>query len=126
MRKQTSTEGAKMKIATYCRISTDEQRQPYSLDAQRDRLDSYIASQDGWKQVRSYSDQTSGKTLKRPGLDRALADAKAGCYFCSCSRSTGWHARSPVSRGSSKDSTAVACLSAPLPNPSIPRHRQGA
>ena len=74
------TQGAEMRIASYCRISTDEERQPFSLGAQRDRLDAYIASQDGWKLVRSYSDQTSGKTLQRPGLHRALADAKDGCY----------------------------------------------
>lgn len=70
------TQGAEMRIASYCRISTDEERQPFSLEAQRDRLDAYIASQDGWKLIRTYSDQTSGKTLERPGLGHALADAK--------------------------------------------------
>lgn len=74
------TQGAEMRIASYFRISTDEERQPYSLEAQRDKLDAYIASQDGWKLVRTYSDQTSGKTLERPGLGRALGDAKDGCY----------------------------------------------
>ncbi|MGH2694497.1 MAG: recombinase family protein [Actinomycetota bacterium] len=39
-----------------------------------------MASQDGWKLVCSYSDQMSGKTLERPGLRRALADAKDGSY----------------------------------------------
>lgn len=31
-----------MKVATYCRISTDESRQPFSLGAQAERLDAYI------------------------------------------------------------------------------------
>ncbi len=69
-----------MKVATYTRISTDEERQPFSLDAQGDRLSAYIASQDGWRLVRSFTDQQSGKTLDRPDLQRALAEAKLGSY----------------------------------------------
>lgn len=34
-----------MKVATYTRISTDEENQPYSLGAQDDRLSAYIRSQ---------------------------------------------------------------------------------
>ena len=64
-----------MRIATYTRISTDEVNQPYSLAAQAERLGAYIASQDGWEHVQSYSDQASGAKLERPGLKRALADA---------------------------------------------------
>jgi DNA invertase Pin-like site-specific DNA recombinase len=37
-----------MRVATYTRISTDEERQPYSLEAQATCLESYVASQDGW------------------------------------------------------------------------------
>ncbi len=69
-----------MKVATYCRISTDEERQPYSLDAQAERLSAYIFSQNGWRMVRTYTDQTSGKTLDRPGLEQALREAKARTY----------------------------------------------
>jgi site-specific DNA recombinase len=69
-----------MKVATYTRTSTDEERQPFSLDAQGDRLSAYIASQDGWHLVRSFTDQQSGKTLDRPDLQRALADARLGSY----------------------------------------------
>lgn len=36
-----------MRIATYTRISTDSEHQPYSLDAQATRLGSYVASQEG-------------------------------------------------------------------------------
>jgi hypothetical protein len=46
-----------MKVATHTRISTDEERQPFSLEAQGDRLSAYIASQDGWHLVRSFTDQ---------------------------------------------------------------------
>jgi DNA invertase Pin-like site-specific DNA recombinase len=46
----------------------DEINQPYSLGAQRDRLDSYVASQDGWQIVARYEDRASGKNLGRPNL----------------------------------------------------------
>ena len=69
-----------MRIATYTRISTDEDNQPFSLGAQQDRLDAYCKSQDAWKAVARYSDQSSGATLERQGLQRALADAAKGVY----------------------------------------------
>ena len=69
-----------MKVATYTRISTDESRQPFSLEAQSERLKAYISSQDGWKLFRAYTDQMSGKTLDRPGLQQALDDAKLGRF----------------------------------------------
>jgi site-specific DNA recombinase len=69
-----------MRIATYQRISTDEERQPFSLEAQTDRLASYIAFQPGWRLTHTYSDQMSGKRLDRPGLADALAGARAGRY----------------------------------------------
>ena len=49
---------------------------PIPTDA---KLGSYIKSQDDWKLVRKYTDNKSG-TLDRDGLQRALADARAGLY----------------------------------------------
>ena len=69
-----------MRVAIYRRISTDEERQPFSLDAQQERLAAYIAAQPGWVLARSYSDRMSGKRLDRPGLQQALQDARAGRY----------------------------------------------
>ena len=69
-----------LRIATYTRISTDEDHQPYSLEAQAGRLEKYVASQDGWTLVRRFSDQKSGATLDRPELQRALREAKAGRF----------------------------------------------
>jgi site-specific DNA recombinase len=66
-----------MRVATYTRISTDEERQPYSLGAQATRLESYIASQEGWELARTFTDQCSGATLDRPALQRALREARA-------------------------------------------------
>lgn len=69
-----------MRIATYTRISTDEAHQPYSLDAQATRLGSYVASQEGWAIVRRESDQKSGATLDRPGLQKLLREGEAGRF----------------------------------------------
>jgi site-specific DNA recombinase len=69
-----------MRIATYTRISTDEDRQPFSLGAQAERLEAYARSQDGWGIVRRFTDQASGATLDRPGLRQALSEAAAGVY----------------------------------------------
>jgi len=73
-------EGSPVRVATYIRISTDEENQPYSLEAQEQRLAAYIKSQDGWEAARHYSDRMSGNKLERPGLLRALADAGAGRF----------------------------------------------
>jgi site-specific DNA recombinase len=69
-----------VRVAIYRRISTDEERQPFSLDAQQERLAAYVAAQPGWVLSRSYSDRMSGKRLDRPGLQQALHDARAGRY----------------------------------------------
>ena len=69
-----------VRIATYTRISTDEDHQPYSLDAQGTSLVAYIKSQPDWQLAETYSDQRSGATLDRPGLRRAIAAAQAGRF----------------------------------------------
>jgi site-specific DNA recombinase len=66
-----------MRIATYTRISTDEATQPYSPEAQAERLGAYTASQDDWQITRRFADQMSGAILELPGLQRALAEAQA-------------------------------------------------
>ena len=66
-----------MRIAIYLRISTDEAHQPYSLDAQEQRLRAYVASQPDWELVRVFTDQMSGATTERPELQRALTEAHA-------------------------------------------------
>src|SRR6266508_299154 len=72
--------GASVRVATYTRISTDEDRQPFSLGAQAERLEAYARSQDGWRIVRRFTDQASVATLDRPGLRQALQEGAAGVY----------------------------------------------
>ena len=70
-----STPGGR--VALYTRISTDETNQPYSLGAQSDRLEAFVASQPGWTIVERYTDQASAKGLDRPALAAARAAAAA-------------------------------------------------
>lgn len=72
--------GGVVRVAIYLRISTDEDNQPYSLEAQEHRLMPFIASQPGWEHSATYTDQMSGAYAERPGLDQALRDARLGAF----------------------------------------------
>jgi site-specific DNA recombinase len=67
-----------VRVGVYVRRSTDDAHQPYSIEAQDTRLAAYIGSQPGWRQVARFTDDASGATTIRPGLQRALAVARAG------------------------------------------------
>ena len=67
-----------LRIATYTRRSTNEENQPFTIEAQDTKLDAYATSQDGWNIVAKFSDDASGASVDRPGLERAIAAAKAG------------------------------------------------
>lgn len=69
-----------VRVRKYRRRSTNEENQPYSIEAQDARLDPFIASQDGWVSGGQYEDDASGATLDREDLQKALRDAKAGLY----------------------------------------------
>jgi site-specific DNA recombinase len=70
--------GDDVRVGKYVRRSTDDDHQPYSIDAQDTRLDAYIASQPGWHLAARFADDASGATTTRPGLQQALAAARAG------------------------------------------------
>lgn len=47
--KQAPTaENAKLRVAAYCRVSTDSDAQLESLEAQKQHYESYIACRDDW------------------------------------------------------------------------------
>ena len=73
-----TTLGDDVRVGIYVRRSTDDEHQPYSIEAQNTRLEAYISSQPGWRLVTRFSDDASGATTERPGLQRALAAARAG------------------------------------------------
>ncbi|GAA5110117.1 recombinase family protein [Haloechinothrix salitolerans] len=67
-----------VRVGIYTRRSTDDENQPYTIEVQDERLDSYVASQPGWQVALRFSDDASGGTTKRPGLQRALHAVRAG------------------------------------------------
>jgi site-specific DNA recombinase len=69
-----------VRVATYTRISTDESNQPYSLGAQHDRLDAFVASQPDWQITARFTDQASGKSLDRPALSELRGAAATGSF----------------------------------------------
>ena len=69
-----------VRVAIYVRRSTDEEHQPFTLEAQQTKLAAYITSQPGWHLVAVFSDDASGAKLDRPGLNEALAAARAGQF----------------------------------------------
>ena len=111
-----------MRIATYTRISTDEDRQPFSLGAQAERLEAYARSQDGWRIVRRFTDQASGATLDRPGLRRALSEAAGGVYELLLVYRVDRLSRSVRQLAQTAEESARASRSARRPSPSTP-HR---
>jgi site-specific DNA recombinase len=77
-RPEAAGRGGDVRVGVYVRRSTDEEHQPYSIQAQDTRLASYIGSQPGWRQAARFADDASGASTHRPGLQRALATARAG------------------------------------------------
>ena len=74
--------GDQVRVAFYTRISTDEDHQKYSLDAQKDRLEAYCTAQwgDEWRLHKIYRDTESGTHMNRPGLEEMLYDAESGTF----------------------------------------------
>jgi site-specific DNA recombinase len=69
------------RVAIYVRRSTDDEHQPFSIEAQLTSLTSYVNSQPGWVLVGDpYSDDASGASTDRPQLQRALNAARAGRF----------------------------------------------
>ncbi|GIF98333.1 recombinase family protein [Catellatospora citrea] len=74
-------ESTSRRVAVYIRRSTDEDNQPYSLEAQETKLRAFVESQPGdWQIVKIYSDDASGATTEREGLQRMLRAARAGMF----------------------------------------------
>jgi site-specific DNA recombinase len=76
-----STGTQPLRCATYVRVSTDEQVEGHSLDAQRTSTRAFIA-QRSWTFVGEYTDAgySAKPGARRPALDRLLADARRGRF----------------------------------------------
>lgn len=70
----------KIRVAAYCRVSTDYDAQLESLEAQKTHYENYITSRDDWEFAGLYYDEgiTGTKKDKRPELMRLIGDCKAG------------------------------------------------
>lgn len=71
---------AKKKVAAYARVSTDQEEQESSFDAQVSHFTEKIQSRSDWEFVKVYSDEgISGTSLKkRDGFNQMVADALDG------------------------------------------------
>ena len=69
----------KLRVAAYCRVSTDSDAQLESLEAQKKHYESYITVRDDWEFAGLYYDEgiTGTKKEKRPELMRLIADCEA-------------------------------------------------
>jgi len=79
-RRDAITPETPMRVAVYTRRSTDDEHQPYTIEAQTEKLTAYVNSQPGWQITATFTDDASGATLDRPGLTKALAAARAAKY----------------------------------------------
>ncbi|MFA4971618.1 MAG: recombinase family protein [bacterium] len=68
-----------MKIAIYCRVSTEDQKADLQLDALRQ-----YAKARGLEVHKEYVDHISGAKESRPALDEMLADARRGRIGAVC------------------------------------------
>ena len=68
------------RVAIYLRRSTDDEHQPFSISAQDSALGKYVTTQPGWTLVATFTDDASGATTSRPGLQHALRAARAGRF----------------------------------------------
>jgi DNA invertase Pin-like site-specific DNA recombinase len=69
----------KLRVAAYCRVSTDKNDQLNSLESQKKYFTDYINDQSGWELIGIYYDEgVSGTSTKmRAGFNRMISDAKA-------------------------------------------------
>ena len=67
------------RVAAYCRVSTPQEMQYHSLEAQRKHFEKYIDSKLNWIFVGVYAEQASGRhNAKMKEFQRMMADCRAG------------------------------------------------
>lgn len=76
----TRQEEIKLRVAAYCRVSTDSEDQMNSFVAQNTHYNTYIRSHDNWTLVDVYADEgISGTSAKKRGdFQRLLEDCRKG------------------------------------------------
>lgn len=76
----TNSERTRLRVAAYCRVSTDSDAQLESLEAQKSHYEAYIAAREDWQFAGLYYDEgiTGTKKDKRPELLRMIGDCESG------------------------------------------------
>ena len=73
----TSSKKAKIRVAAYCRISTDHEEQETSYEAQKTHFTNLIEGNPEWELVRIYADEESGtRVYKREEFMRMIQDCQ--------------------------------------------------
>lgn len=77
---RTAAQVQKIRVATYCRVSTDSEEQETSYEAQVQHYTDYIRSRPDWEFVEIYADDgiSGTNTRKRDEFNRMIADCEAG------------------------------------------------
>ncbi len=88
----------KRRVAAYARVSTDQEEQQNSYEAQVDYYTNYIKSRDDWEFVSVYADAgiTGCNTKKRDGFNKMVEDALAGRIDLIITKSVSRFARNTV------------------------------
>jgi site-specific DNA recombinase len=71
------------KVAYYIRVSREEQAKGYSPEGQKSTLETWI-KETGWKWVKTYQDEVSGKDTRRVRFQEMITDAKNGLFNGIC------------------------------------------
>ena len=89
---------AKRKVAGYARVSTDNEEQQTSYEAQMDYYREYITGRKDWQFVGMYSDEgiSATNTRHRDGFNRMIDDALAGKIELIITKSISRFARNTV------------------------------
>lgn len=71
-----------IKVASYCRVSTDKDDQANSFESQQRYFRAYIDRQPEWELYQIYADEgiTGTSTKKRAAFNQMIADARMGKF----------------------------------------------
>lgn len=88
----------KRRVAAYARVSTEQEEQQTSYEAQIDYYTNYIQGREDWEFAGMYSDEeiTATNTKKRIGFQNMVADALAGKVDLIITKSVSRFARNTV------------------------------
>ena len=90
--------GRKKRVAGYARVSTDQEEQQTSYEAQVDYYTKHIQSNPEWEYVDVYTDEgiSATSTKRRDGFNKMVADALAGKIDLIITKSVSRFARNTV------------------------------